>query len=301
MSATTAARRRRKSKRTPQQRAAEAEALHATLLEQIEALTNNESWKRFLEFTASFHSYSLPNLMLILGQNPDATQVAGFRQWQARGRQVRAGERAIKIRGYSTKKITTEDPDTGDDIETKQPRFPILSVFDIAQTDPIDGAEQVEAPTQRLTGEDPHGIYAAVEAHLVAQDWSVEREPVAGGTTNGYTTTDGTRRVVVDADLGPAMAAKTLIHEAAHVTLHTAMDTEEYVQHRGIVEAEAESVAYVVAGLAGLDTSGYSVGYVATWTHGDLDAIRGTADNVLRAVRAIAPAVTGTEGDDNAP
>lgn len=268
-------------------------------MHQIENLANDESWKRFLEFTASFHSYSLRNLMLILGQNPDATQVAGFRQWQARGRQVRAGERAIKIRGYSTKKVTAEDPATGEEAETKQARFPVLSVFDVAQTDPIEGADTVESPAQRLTGEDPSGIYAAVAAHLVAQDWTVAREHIAG-TRNGYTTIDGTRRVVVDADLAPAMAAKTLIHEAAHVTLHTGLDLAGYVEHRNIWEAEAESVAYVVAGLAGLDTSGYSIGYIATWTHGDLDTIRGTADNVLRAVRTIAPAVTGTEGDDEA-
>ncbi|HEX5907242.1 MAG TPA: hypothetical protein VFY56_09515 [Propionibacteriaceae bacterium] len=36
-----------------------------------------------------------------------------------------------------------------------------------------------------------------------------------------------------------------------------------YRSHRGAAEVEAESVAYVIAGSWGLDTSAYSVGYVA--------------------------------------
>src|SRR5699024_11989077 len=35
--------------------------------------------------------------------------------------------------------------------------------------------------------------------------------------------------------------------------------------HRGTAEIQAESVAYVVAGMLGLDTSSYSTGYVAQW------------------------------------
>ena len=61
---------------------------------------------RFLQFVRSFHSYSLNNLILIMAQRPNATPVAGFRQWHAKGRQVRKGEKSIKIFGYAEKKIT---------------------------------------------------------------------------------------------------------------------------------------------------------------------------------------------------
>lgn len=73
-----------------------------------------------------------------------------------------------------------------------------------------------------------------------------------------------------------------MIHEAAHAVLDTdetgEADPGEYVTHRGVMECDAESVAYVLAGLVGLDTSAYSVGYVTTWTKGDLDTVRGTAE-----------------------
>lgn len=44
---------------------------------------------------------------------------------------------------------------------------------------------------------------------------------------------------------------------------------------------EAESVAFVVARLAGSDTSAYSVGCVAGWAETDVELIRGIAAGVL--------------------
>jgi hypothetical protein len=68
--------------------------------------------------------------MLIAAQRPNATYVAGYRKWQRLGRQVRMGEKAIKILGYATKKITKTDPDTGEETEDRLIRYPVLSVFD---------------------------------------------------------------------------------------------------------------------------------------------------------------------------
>jgi len=278
-----------RTKKSPEQRKAEAEALHARLVEQVEALASSDAWEKFLTFAQSFHTYSLNNVLLILSQRPDASRVAGFRQWQAKGRQVRKGQKGIKILGYSTKEITVED-DNGDETERRTARFPILTVFDISQTDPSEGAEQVDDMTAHIEGDDVARIAAKVTAWLVEQGWTVDVEPI-DGAANGYTTTDGTRRVVIDAKLAPAQAAKTTVHEAAHVILHADEPIAENAEHRGVKETEAESVAYVVAGLAGLDTSAYSVGYVAGWSGGDPTVIRAAAENVMRAVRVLAPVV----------
>lgn len=302
---TTTTRRTKKStarpRKTPEARQAEAKALHDTLTAQVEQMVETGEWMRFLSFVGSFHSYSIGNLLLILAQRPDATMVAGFRQWKAKGRQVRKGERSIKIRGYSSTKITETDEETGDETERQLRRFPILSVFDISQTDPIEGAETPTNPVERLTGEDPAGVYDAMAAHMSAQGWTVARETIPG-ETNGYTTIDGTRRIVIDQDLEPAQAAKTMLHEAAHAVLHTdeagTADPGEYVAHRGRMECEAESVAYVLAGLVDLDTSAYSVGYVTTWTKGDVETIRATAANVLKAVHLLAPALIDEADQD---
>ena len=96
---------------------------------------------------------------------------------------------------------------------------------------------------------------------------------------------------MIDTDLSPAQTAKTALHEAAHVLQHADEEPGEYAAHRGIKETEAESVAYV---LAGLDTAAYSIGYVAGWADGDPDTIRATAARVLSAVHTLADALTAS-------
>ncbi|MDE8670840.1 ArdC-like ssDNA-binding domain-containing protein [Pseudarthrobacter sp. H3Y2-7] len=285
-----------KTRKTAEERKAQAEALHAQLTAQIETFTSSAEWMKFLAFAQAFHAYSLNNVILILSQCNIASRVAGFRRWQDLGRQVRKGEKAIRIFGYSTKKVTETNEATGEDEEKTVVRFPILSVFDISQTDVIEGAEDYSSPARRLTGSDDLGIVANVTEFLTARGWSVTHEAIPG-EVNGYTTTDGTRRVVIDANLSPAQAAKTAIHEAAHVILHAEEDHKEYVAHRGVKETEAESVAYVMAGMLGLDTSAYSVGYVAGWAKADMETIKATAANVLRAVHELAEAL---DTDDEA-
>lgn len=268
-------------------RQAEAEALHASIVDQVQQLADSGQWRAFLEFARSFHNYSLNNLLLILAQKPDATMVAGFRQWQAKGRQVRKGEKSIKIFGYREKKTeTSADDDTSADEGRVIRYFPTLSVFDIAQTDPVEGADPLPSdPTQQLTGDHDHGVITPLTAHLESSGWTIGREPLTHA--NGYTDPD-TLRVILAGGISVEQAAKTLIHETAHIELHHIDSVEEYRQHRGRMEVEAESVAYVVAGLCGIDTSAYSIGYIAGWSDEDVTVIRDSASRVLAAVHSIA-------------
>jgi antirestriction protein ArdC len=274
--------------RSTEERQAQAESLHASIVEQVQQLADSGQWRAFLKFARSFHNYSLNNVLLILSQNPDATMVAGFRQWQDRGRQVRRGEKSIKIFGYREKKI--ERADDSDSEEANEERavryFPTLSVFDIAQTDPIDGADTTpENPTRPLTGDDDHGIIDPLTAHLEAHGWSIRRAPLT--TASGYTDPES-QRVTLAEKLAIEQAAKTLIHETAHIELRHIDDVDEYRAHRGRMEVEAESVAYIVAGLAGFDTSAYSIGYITGWAEEDTELIHDTAARVLRTAHALA-------------
>jgi hypothetical protein len=282
---------------SPEERRAQAEELQASIVTEIEKLRDSGEWERFLTFIQAFHQYSFNNLVLILTQSPTATQVAGFRKWQQLGRQVRKGERGIRIFGFRQKKLASDDSgeDEAEAIENGEKTltyFPILSVFDRAQTDLIDPTQP--DPTElghRLTGGDPAGIYDATTNYLTSIGWTVTLEAIPG-EVNGFTTRDGSTRVVVDANLSPAQAAKTILHEAGHVLLHTDPDQGTHIEHRGTTETEAESVAYIVAGILGLDTSAYSIGYVAGWSNCDADTIRTTATRVLRAAHTLADALT---------
>lgn len=271
------------------------EALLADLHDKVESLTKGEAWLNYLAFAQKFRRYSVNNQILIWLQRPEAEHVAGFKKWQEMGRQVRKGSKAIQILGF--REYEAEVEKDGQTVKERRAYFPAVNVFDYADTDPIEGAEKVFEPSDlgpvRLTGEDAAGIYSRVESWLIGQGWTVERREL-GESLNGFTTIDGTRKVVIHSGVEDAQAAKTMIHEAAHVILHTEDgkgDSAAYVAHRGIHEVEAESVAYVVAGVLGLDTSAYSVGYVAQWAEADHDLIHATATRVMQAAKTLADAL----------
>ena len=75
-------------------RDAKLQAVHDSLADGVHALVRSEEWRRMV---ARLHSYSWRNCLLILQPKPDAAQVAGYRNWQSLGRQVRHGERGIAV------------------------------------------------------------------------------------------------------------------------------------------------------------------------------------------------------------
>ena len=103
-----------------------------------------------------------------------------------------------------------------------------------------------ENHARQLNGNDDHGVLEPLTAYLRSGGWEILREPLTHA--NGYTDPDR-HVVVIGRDLPPEHAAKTLIHEAAHIKLQHIDDLNEYRQHRGRMEAEAESVAYIVGAL----------------------------------------------------
>ena len=151
-----------------------------------------------------------------------------------------------------------------------------------------------EQPAIYLEGDDANGLFAPLAEFITAQGWDVALEDIAEDGLNGYTQ-GSTRRIRVDSKMAPAMQVKTLLHEIAHALLH--FDEDSTREHRGLIETEAESTAYAAGALLGIDTSAWSIGYVAGWAGGDVDLIRSTAANVLRVVNAIADAILGTEDD----
>ena len=166
-------------------------------------------------------------------------------------------------------------------------RFKVVTVFDVSQT---EGKELPEI-TPVLTGdveqyEQIIGTLAKLSpVHIVFEDF-----PEQG---HGYFShTEG--RIVVRPGMSQAQALKTMIHEIAHAKLRsdpgeTVPSMFEGERNRPAREVEAESVAYVVCQHLGVDTSGYSFGYVAGWSTGKgtpelkaaLDTIRSTAAELI--------------------
>lgn len=261
---------------------AETEELLAQLQAGVETLTTGEDWQRMLSLANQMHHYSFGNLLLIASQRPGATTVAGYRRWQSLGRQVRRGEKSIRI--LAPVVVRKHDDATGEDVRALV-AFRGVGVFDVSQTE----GEPLPEPIRPvlLDGEAPTGAWDRLAAFVAARGFSVERGDCGGA--NG-TTDHGARTVRVRADVSDAQAFKTLAHEAAHVLLHGS-DAVRAFACRGRLEVEAESTAYVVAGSLGLPTDGYSFPYVAGWSDGDIKAIQATGQAVLKTAEAILAAV----------
>ena len=290
---TTKTRRPARATRTPEERRAQAEALHEQLTAQVATLAESSNWKAWLRFAGIVRRRSFSNQMLILAQG--GTYCLGYRQWEGLNRHVVKGAKSIKIFGYSTKKTVDVDEASGEEVTSRRAYYPVLSVFDISQTDADENAVEPVEIAHHLVGEDETEIFERTATFMRNRGWDVELEDITREGLNGYTTPDS-RQIRVDEKMSPAQRAKTMIHEAAHAILHVD-EIEGESGHRGIRETEAESTAYVVAALLGLDTSDYSIGYVAGWSKANLDLIRSTGANVLRAAGILAEALVDDELD----
>jgi len=285
------------------------EQLHQQLAEGIANLDNKDVWQRYLSFARGFTQYSMGNQLLIMLSKPDATAVAGYRAWQAKGYQVGRGEKAIRILGPVTRPVPLLDsaghpvldehgrPRRGQEIIGVRP----VSVFDISS---CDGPPVPEPPAPTLlTGEAPAGLWNSLAGVVAEHGFRLERGEC--GEANGLTSF-GDRVVRVRDDVDDAQAVKTLAHELGHVLLTDPSDVLGFADCRGLREVEAESVAFMVTAAHGLDSSQYTFNYVTGWAsraRGDLttdQVVKATGERVMSAVDQILsrtrPAVSPVEG-----
>jgi hypothetical protein len=222
--------------------------------------------------------------MLILSQCPEATRVAGFKAWKEHGRYVRQGERAIRILAPARYKVTDEA--TGEDRWALR-GFTVANVFDVSST---DGRELPDVAPVLLSGAGCADLFDGLTAQVWSSGFAVERGDCHGA--NGSTSFD-TRTVRIRDDVEPAQSTKTLVHELAHVLLHSP-DKITYAANRPLCEVEAESVAYIVCSNAGLVSDDYSLPYVARWANGDPTILKATADRVVKTAQAVISGLAAT-------
>jgi antirestriction protein ArdC len=241
----------------------------------VRELLTSDGWRRWAETRATFHKYSFGNCLLIAQQASQATQVAGFRAWQSLGRQVRKGERSIMIMAPMSVK---ERDQTGEETGERVTFFRAVPVFDIAQT---DGEPLPEAPREPITG-DSHAEYLPKLKDYAHTLGVAVYEYGPTSAAQGFYDEKG-KRIVISTELAPNGKVRTLIHELAHAHGVTYKDYS-----RGEAEVIVETAAVIVCGSLGLDTSGESIPYIASWGEdGDLDAIRKHAQTVDEIARKL--------------
>jgi antirestriction protein ArdC len=128
-----------------------------------------------------------------------------------------------------------------------------------------------------------------------ARAWSSRRCP---GQRHGYYELQS-RRIAVRQDIAANAQIKTLIHELAHALLRAEPCEDDPSPEQAEEELVVELVAFTVCGSLGLDSSGYSIPYLASWARrGDINTIERMAGLIDRLARRIENATAAEEGRD---
>lgn len=266
----------------------------------VEELFTSNRYQEFLKTMAKFHNYSFNNTMLIAMQQPDATLVTSYKNWQSMGRQVMKGEKGITIiapapyKKMKEKEVLDENqrPIMGTDgkpkteqVEVTVPHFKAVTVFDIAQT----SGEPIQTLAPELLTAAVQDFDSFMQAIQKISPVPIRFDEIDGNANGYYHNAD--KEIVIKKGLSESQTLKTAIHETVHAKLHDKeiMESLGVEKDRLTKEVEAESVAYCVCSSFGLDTSDYSFPYIAGWSSSremkemkaSMDVIRKTAGEMI--------------------
>ncbi|WP_239696343.1 LPD25 domain-containing protein [Bacillus cereus] len=145
--------------------------------------------------------------------------------------------------------------------------FAVGHVFDVSQTNAK--AEDLPRifPNRWLDGSvtDYKSLYKGMEAIAEKNGVKIIEPKQELGVAKGVSYTL-TKEVALNPRNSELQNVKTLLHELAHAKLHTAETHMHYTAPEK--EFQAEMTAYAVSSYFGIDTSEYSLGYLASWTQG---------------------------------
>jgi DNA primase len=283
------------SGRTPEERRNTVEALAERAAAQAGLLVTGEDWSAWLQLAARLPGWSFTNIMLISAQRPDATEVAGYQEWQAQARQVRKSEPGIAVIAEppaSASKTGRSSSSAGSGAAVQSAnrgrRTRVTYVWDIAQTSgPGEDRAMLLTPDLMLPALwEPLTWLARREGFAVDRrdcdpwpgvtNWSIHRIRIHPGPDRK----------------GEALA---LIHELGHVLAHEHLSVVPGASTagcHGIHKIEADSIACIVAAWLSMDTAAVSWPSVPSWAGSDararpLSAVCAAGTRITTAVAAI--------------
>ena len=265
----------------------------------VRAIFTSEKYQEYISAMSKFPRYSINNCILIASQLPEASLVCGFRKWQTEfNRTVNKGEHGIMILApikgkteiveevfdENNKAVVDENGNQKTEKVTREYQtFRPVYVFDVSQTsgDPL--------PTLASELNETVDSFEEMKSVLISiSPVPVSFETINGGANGYFSPTAG--KIVIDERLPQLQMLKTMVHEIAHATLGHGSKEDKW--DRQTKEVQAESVAYWVTQMIGLDTSDYSFGYISGWSKDkevselkdSLDVIKQTADKLSSSI-----------------
>ncbi len=246
------------------------------LLEGVRSVIERGDYPEFLRMIKKFkNNYSFRNMLLVYAQNPRATLVKGFVDWQKLGRGIKKHPKTIYIYApLGNKKNKTiegqQKIDSEEEITKKEKTtietidnivFRRIAVFDIKDTYLKKGAKKVPFIEDSLDNNTTKNLYDILES---ISPVPIKIETITGGTKGYYSKKN--KEIILEESLSQDDKTAVLIHELCHCLY----DDFDYKVDRNKSEIFVESVAFLVADYFGFDTSICSFGYITNWAKNDI-------------------------------
>lgn len=249
------------------------------LEEKVKELFLSDDYLNFLQKLSLLHDYSFNNVLLIMQQCPEASMVASFQTFNKMHRRVKKGSKAIKVLCpcpvQYKKEVTRIDEDGNkitEEVDGKRTFFKLGNVFDISQTVATDEEGEIKSFTNELHYDSDFLKQLLTRLKKSQTIPILYDDSLRNGSANGYYKVDN-KEIYLKKDMSDLQELKTLVHELSHYYQHEHYKDMITGLSRNDLEVSAESSAYVVLqmiknsfGIKEIDSSEYSVGYVASWS-----------------------------------
>ncbi len=270
---------------------------YAKLLEGVQNVIKRGDYLEFLKMINKIrNNYSFRNTMLVYVQNPNATVVKGFCDWNKLGRGVKKNPKTIFI--YTPIKYKKQKAIDGqqsvDGKEEKERNnntieiiegitYKRVAVYDIGDTYIKKGNKRIPILDDILENDTTEELYKAlVEISPVP----IMIEEINSMKKGYYDKTN--KKIVLKESLSQDDKTSVLIHELCHCLY----DDFVYKTERNKSEIFVESVAFLVADYFGFDTSLCSFGYITSWAENSIkefmslsNKIKETADEFIELIK----------------
>lgn len=197
-------------------------------------MSNGEDFRCYLDTLSKFDRYSAGNILLILSQMPEATQLKDFDSWKEKNANIKKNEKGIRILEPG-EEYTREDGTTGVSYNVKK-------VFDISQTTAKREPQRVNPDIRQL-------IRALMQVSPVTVSIS-ENLPLDVGSHF-----DPANGVI---NIRKGMEAQDIFRSLSQEIAHAEMNGQNDTYNRSDSAFTAYCASYVVCCKVGFDVSRFS-------------------------------------------